>query len=551
MSHKIARDRQRASPSSPTLAPGVKKSFSLDAILKASENPFSPNHCYGLDVPYRNNPRYNPRSHFQPIPKGDPRSRSALSSPRSPRRVWGNPLNGLPFGKSESMPEFALEAKFGLRGASSAPPTPVGPWQCQACGTTDQRKLQPGADSTWSCAGCGVQATGVEMKDLDRFHNCPKEQDSSNVNDGVPRSTAAQAEAVALSSEGQQSANERKNLKQAHAGGTRMPTKALKRSGMIGGQNKVDKQVAESAQLSMEDIAREELCNKQYFVKLDNIFERINGLHSHVRKHIRFEIIRIYTNSLTHKSACRMKDCMLCLGSNPNRKLIAYAVTEQTLQNLLDSSKLEDPPDDVDTIARLTGGNCTLQQLENQLQQVKQLKLKYGSPVNRMSASSAIAIISSWTEVDARKSCPEPAPAALRVSRSVAMHPPEYGKPAVTDPGDVTLKLRDQVAQTADITQTRGDVRNTALRYLAEPKTIEFITASRLHVWSVCVLACLLLTCSATKLERKDSPALLQLTSIILRQEDISETTFADTVTGLAAIMHDHKPPGSGDDIFD
>ena len=64
-------------------------------------------------------------------------------------------------------------------------------------------------------------------------------------------------------------------------------------------------------------------------------------------------------------------------------------------------------------------------------------------------------------------------------------------------------------------------------------------------------MACLLLPCSSKKLNRTVTPALANVTSRLLQQEDISQTTFGETVTSLAAVMNDHKPPGSGDDIFD
>ena len=546
MSQRIARDRQRANPNSPTPspAPGIKKSFSLDAIMKASDNPYSPNQCYGLDVRYRNNPRYNPRAHFQPIPKGAAR---ASLSPRSPRRVWGSPVNGLPLSKSVSLPEFYLETDPNKH----QPPTPVGPWSCKACLTTNQNHLEPGPDSTWSCSNCGAEAEGPALMDLERPGNCPKEKDSQQVSDGAPRHTAEQAGALALAN-GPQSAAERKSMHQAHAGGTRMSTKALKKHGFINGQNRVDKAVVEGAKEGLEARARDELCNRKIIDEVEKLFDVMERtMDGRVEKHIRLTLIRIYTNALMHKSVCKQKGCMLCLSVNPNAKLIAYSVTEQCLQDLITASEsTDDPPDHVDTIGRLTGGEVTLQQLHGYHTEVKQLNSKYGSPVHRMSASSAVAIISSWNGTDALKPCPESAPAAL-------LHPTthnqgEYGKSTQADPGDVMVKMRAHLSETAKITHSRGDVRNMALSYLTEPKTIEFITGSDLGAqmrgWSVGVMACLLLECAAKKLQRNEpNPVLVRLTDSLLKQEDISPTTFADQVGGLVNIMNLNKPPSTGD----
>ena len=547
MNHKVARDRNRASPGSSSLTPTFRKSVSLDAILKADQR-FTPDNCFGLDVPYRNNPRY----HFQPIPKGAGIPAGSPLSPRSPRRVWGSPVSGLPMVKSSSLPEFDLHEKFGIAGtrpSASCPPVPVGPWSCKACGTTDQNMRQPGPDSTWSCFKCGAEAEGPAMRDLERPSNCPKEKDPQQVNDGAPRTTAKDAATVALAS-GPQSASERRNMMNAYAGGTQqMAHRTLKKSGLLNGGNAIHKVAIKSLMDQMEDRARNELTSRGILLQAEKLFALIPGLDDRVAKHIRFALIRTYTASMVHASKCRQKGCMLALSANTNTKLIAYSVTEQTMQDLINASKLPEPPSDdtVQTLARLTTGTVTVEQLEGQLTRAKQLKLKYGSPMNRLMALSAISMISRWSDEDACKPCPTPAPAALRQPPSIALYPGEYGKPARPDPGDVTVKLRDNVDDLAGITKTRGDVRNTALMYLAEPKTVAFLTKSDLQVWSVGVMACLLLTCSALKMGHNDYTEGLRQS--LLDSENISKTTFAGAVTELAAIMEDHKP-SMADELF-
>lgn len=550
MSHKVARDRNRVSPGSPLLPPTLSRaSISLDAILKADQR-FTPDNCFGLDVPYRNNPRY----HFQPIPKGAGIPVRSPLSPRSPRRVWGSPVSGLPMTKSVSLPEFDFGEKFGIAGAgsssSSCSTVPVGPWSCKACGTTDQKMLQPGQDSTWSCFKCGAEAEGPAMKDLERPGNCPKEKDNMQVNDGAPRTTAKDAATVALAS-GPQSASERKNMMNTYAGGTQqMHHRTLKKSGLVNGGNAIHKEAIKSLMETMEDRARDELKSRGILVQAEKLFEHIPGLDDRVAKHIRFALIRTYTASMVHSSKCRQKGCMLALSANTNTRLIAYSVTEQIMQDLINASKLPQPPSDdqVQTLARLTTGTVTVEQLEGQLTHVKQLKLKYGNPMNRMMALSAIAMISDWSDEEATKPCPAPAPSALRQPPSIALYPGEYGKPSRPDPGDVTVKLRDNVDDLAGITKTRGDVRNTALMYLAEPKTVAFLADSNLNLWSVGLKSCMLLTCSAQKMGHNDFTEGLRQS--LLDSENISKSTFQVVVKELATIMQDHAPPSMGDEIY-
>ena len=541
MSHKIARDQNRASPSSPSLASTFKTSVSLDAILTASSERYTPDKCFGLDVPYTNLPRHL----FQPIPKGA--TAGSPLSPRSPRRVWGSPVNALPFAKSRSCPNFVLEEKFGMQGPSQS--APVGPWSCRECKTTDNKMLQSGMDSTMVCAACGTQAIGVAMIEQERAKNCPKDQDPTQVNDGAPPGTAKEAVTVALAT-GNQSSTEHKNMLQTLSGGTHMEHKTLKRSGLLNAGNALQKEAIKSLKEAMNERARDELVGRGILKTMEKLFEQIKGLDDRIAKHIRFALIHTYTASMMHASKCRLKGCMLALSTNTNIKLIVYSVTEQTMQDLIDASKLPEPPSDdkVATLARLTTGQVTLQQLEGQLTQVKQLKLKYGSPMNRIMASSAIVMISAWSEDGALKPCPESAPVALRQTPSVSRYPEEYGKRSAPDPGDVTPPMRDHVDQTAAMTQTRGDVRNTALSYLAEPKTVEFLTASEINLWSIGVIACLLLTCSAKKMGHKDETE--RLRKYLLQSEEISPTTFADAVASLATIMEDHHPEKVGDEIY-
>ena len=109
MSQPVASPVPDAAAGSPGPAPS-RRSSALDSILRASEERYSPNNFYGLDLKYRNDPRYNPKSHFVTIAKGAGRSSplSPASSPRSPRpvRVWANSplLCGVGLSRSLSLP---------------------------------------------------------------------------------------------------------------------------------------------------------------------------------------------------------------------------------------------------------------------------------------------------------------------------------------------------------------------------------------------------------------------------------------------------------------
>lgn len=238
---------------------------------------------------------------------------------------------------------------------------------------------------------------------------------------------------------------------------------------------------------------------------------------------------------------------MLCLSSSANA-VVAITMTEHTMEALCKASKAQGSASpDTATIASLAPW-CTTQQVESQLVQVKQLKLRYASPIHRMQVASAITMISAWTPEEAMRPCLEPAPPELRLPPSVALYPDEYGKTTKPDPGDVTIPLRKRLQESAQITRTRPDVRNQALMYLVVPEAVTFIRSDELTMWSVDLLSCLLLTCSAMKMERTDETE--RLRTHTLGVENISHTTFMDAVAALLIVMKDFVPPRDADDLY-
>ena len=546
MSHKIARDKLRVQTNSPPPEPTIKKPNQLEAILKTSNERFHPDNCFGLDLPYRYSPRYNPHSHFAPILKGASSSSTSPRSPRSPHsphpiRIWGSPLSGLAMSKCRSMPELQLDKEPERKCHSAS----VERWSCKACRTDDPRKLQQGSDSAMVCTACGAVESQVEMIALERAKNCPKNEDNTVVAD-APCGSAQDAANVALTN-GPESAAERRVRLQAWSGGTRMSTKLLKRNNLLSAQNTIDSAAVKSLKESIEGRVYSDLINKGIVNVLGKLATQIKGLDEHIEKHIRLEAIRIYKASLQHESVCHLKGCMLCLSSSANA-VVAITMTEHTMEALCKASKAQGSASpDTATIASLAPW-CTTQQVESQLVQVKQLKLRYASPIHRMQVASAITMISAWTPEEAMRPCLEPAPPELRLPPSVALYPDEYGKTTKPDPGDVTIPLRKRLQESAQITRTRPDVRNQALMYLVVPEAVTFIRSDELTMWSVDLLSCLLLTCSAMKMERTDETE--RLRTHTLGVENISHTTFMDAVAALLIVMKDFVPPRDADDLY-
>lgn len=543
MNQKNVRDKLRVNTNSPPPESSIKKSVSLEAILKASSGKYHPDKCFGLDVPYRNAHRYNPHTHFAPIIKGASRSSTESHSPHSPHpiRVWGSQLSGLPLSKSRSMPEFHLESDRERKCHS----TPVERWSCKACLTDDPRKLQQGSDSAMVCTACGAVESHVEMIALDRSKNCPKSEDNTAVAD-APCISAQDAANAALVN-GHESAADRRLRLQIWSGGTRMSTKLLKRTNLLSAQNKIDNDAVKSLKESIEGKARDELIRRGIINVMMKLFVQINGLDEKIEKHIRLEAIRIYTASLQHESVCHFKGCMLCLSSSANA-VVAFTMTEHTMEALCQASNGRGSSSPYTTTIASLAPWCTTQQVQSQLVQVKQLKLRYASPVHRMQVASAITIIAGWTRQEALLPCPEPAPPALRLPPSVARSPDDYGKTTTPDPGDVTIKLRQRLHDSAQITRTRGDVRNVALMYLAVPEAIAFLRSDELTMWSVDLLSCLLLTCSSIKTKCTDETERLRMHT--LGVESISPTTFMDAVAALLIVVKDFVPPREADDLY-
>ena len=541
MSEEIAAPRsgniellnQASADQEPT--PPLRKSESLDTILTLTNSRYSPRNYYGIDLAYRHNPRYNPKSHFQTISKGTNGRSSPLSpacSPRSPRpvRIWGSPLIGVPLTKSQSLPTV-------VPSDDEAGPlfAPVPVRQCNAS-STGFCQLQRNSDSAMVCIACGTQASGVRMVEQERAKNCPKRDDSTQV--GEARSGSAQQASCDAWANGPESLNDRNNRIRAWSGGTHMSQRQARRMDVQKVANVIGRSVWKDAREDIEGDARMELIRRKIIDVLEVLFKQVNGMHKDVKKHVRLETIRLYAASMQHETFCKQAGCMFSLSQRSNMA-VAYGVTEFVLTSLHKTG--------TEKIAELTGGSVTCEQIKEQLSQVKQLQLVPSGHSQLQQVTSAVGLIARWGPRDACKPCREveDVPPELMLPPSIAQAREEYGKSSKADPGDATVKMRLQLEATAKLSSTRGDVRNTALTYLAVPEIVQYLTLPDHQLWSVQLLACLLLYAAACKIDRLDSTEALR--ENLLAGEGVRPNTFLNSAMHLEVLMKKFEPAREAD----
>ena len=268
---------------------------------------------------------------------------------------------------------------------------------------------------------------------------------------------------------------------------------------------------------------------------LEVLFKQIPGLErSPMAKRIRIRTIYLFTSSMEHERACGQKECMFALSQRSNMA-VAYGVTELVLSSLYKN------PDD---LAELTGGTVQPPQIREQLSKVKALQLQPSGHSQLQQVTSAIGIISNWGPSDACKPCrvAEPTPPELLLPPSVVQMQEEVGGKRVTaDPTDSSVKLRLQIQATANLSSTRGEVRNMALKYLAAPQIIAELTGTEHAAWDVQLIACLLIFAVESKLEKEDSTQ--QLRANLLEAESISAHTFLASAGAIEVLMRRFPPP--------
>ena len=543
MSEEIAAPRsdniellnQVSAEQQPTPPPPLRKSESLDTILTLTNSRYSPRNYYGIDLSYRHNPRYNPKCHLITISKGTNGRSSPLSpgcSPRSPRplRIWGSPLIGVPLAKSQSLPTVVPSDD---EACPLFAPMPVR--KCNAS-STGFCQLQRNSDSAMVCIACGTQASGVRMVEQERAKNCPKRDDRTQV--GEARSGSAQQASCDAWANGPESLNDRNNRIRAWSGGTHMSQRQARRMDVQKVANVIGRSVWKDAREDIEGDARMELIRRKIIDVLEVLFKQVNGMHKDVKKHVRLETIRLYAASMQHEAVCKQAGCMFSLSQRSNMA-VAYGVTEFVLTSLYKTG--------TEKIAELTGGSVTCEQIKEQLSQVKQLQLVPSGHSQLQQVTSAVGLIARWGPRDACKPCREveDVPPELMLPPSIAQAREEYGKSTKADPGDATVKMRLQLEATAKLSSTRGDVRNTALTYLAVPEIVQYLTLPDHQLWSVQLLACLLLYASACKIERLDSTEALR--ENLLASERVRPKTFLNSAKHLEVLMKQFEPPKETD----
>jgi len=434
-------------------------------------------------------------------------------------------LIGVPLAKSQSLPTVVPSDD---EACPLFAPMPVR--KCNAS-STGFCQLQRNSDSAMVCIACGTQASGVRMVEQERAKNCPKRDDRTQV--GEARSGSAQQASCDAWANGPESLNDRNNRIRAWSGGTHMSQRQARRMDVQKVANVIGRSVWKDAREDIEGDARMELIRRKIIDVLEVLFKQVNGMHKDVKKHVRLETIRLYAASMQHEAVCKQAGCMFSLSQRSNMA-VAYGVTEFVLTSLYKTG--------TEKIAELTGGSVTCEQIKEQLSQVKQLQLVPSGHSQLQQVTSAVGLIARWGPRDACKPCREveDVPPELMLPPSIAQAREEYGKSTKADPGDATVKMRLQLEATAKLSSTRGDVRNTALTYLAVPEIVQYLTLPDHQLWSVQLLACLLLYAAACKIDRLDSTEALR--ENLLAGEGVRPNTFLNSAMHLEVLMKEFEP---------
>ena len=141
------------------------------------------------------------------------------------------------------------------------------------------------------------------------------------------------------------------------------------------------------------------------------------------------------------------------------------------------------------------------------------------------------------------------------------MVPEEYGRCTSRDPSDVSPIMLGKVNTNAGVSQTRDDVRDSAMAHLAIPEIRDFLGVlgvdngggvnGREHqYWSADLCACLLLSAMNAKMGHEDSLMLGRLRNNMLVRCDVRPATFDKSLKELMNLLQTLKSRGQGDDIF-
>tara|TARA_B100001057_G_scaffold461069_3_gene512744 strand:+ start:4804 stop:6033 length:1230 start_codon:yes stop_codon:yes gene_type:complete len=389
-----------------------------------------------------------------------------------------------------------------------------------------------------ACIFCGIVVNGPAMVSGERASFCPKEKARDQVGE-VQNGSAEQASQDAWIN-GPERSDERERRIRAWAGGTQMSQRQVRRMDVQKVHNAISREAWKDARARIEGEAREELVRRKIIAVLELLFKSVKGLKdSKQAKRVRLTTVDLYASSMQHEKVCTQKDCMFALSKRSNMA-VAYGVTEYVLTMLL-----KNPAD----LAELTGGNVTPQTIKDQLSQVKQLQLIPSGHSQLQQVTSAIGIISRWKEGDACRPClaVDPVPPELLLPPSLIQYQEQAGGKRVTaDPADSSVKLRLQIVGTSKLCPTFGKVRDMALRYLAVPEIMQFLTLPEHQLWPVELVACLMIRAVESKLECADSTT--QLRTNLLEADDIRPHTFLTSAGKAEVLMQRFEPPKNLDE---
>jgi len=409
-------------------------------------------------------------------------------------------------------------------------------WQCRGCGTRDRSRLSQGADSNIVCK-CGAEAEGVAMIGQDRAGNCPKEKDKSDVADAP---SAHRAQSAPPWSGGDETPEARRRRLQAVEGGTARPhNRQLAASEMLLGQNAVDDQARRDAAEMCRDDGPDRGRGQLLLTALaTQVFTKLGGkrnMHKYVQKHIRLEAIRVYQASVRHEQCCRRPGCLFAL-SQYNSVALAFGISRQVLTELAAEEAAGSSSSPVTTMSSLTTGTSTRRDAERLLGELQQLELanKCGR-TPQMKILSAVSLISKWKPGAER--CPCDAewtymPPELRTPASVLNCPGEYGKSAMVDPCDRTVKLRRALKEWADIAFATSDLRIAAAHQLDAPQVVQFMIDANMDVE---VVAVGLLAATAVAMGKSDPT--LAVRAHVPSTHQVSASVVEDFIKNLTGVV--------------
>ena len=538
----------RASPSPRVIKKASSSPSLLDSLLSVKTERLSPGAGFGLAAAYRNSNPPSPSHSPSSTSSAPPQFTSALiaQGTRSGRTTPQSPLAPIPISRTQSAPPgtgWELDADNMQMDAEGFPaPAPAAEqeeWQCPGCGTKELP--EPNRDAQMSCVKCGTGISGdPRMVDGIRQSFCPLAEAKDQTAD-APGLTPEQAHINALI-EGDEDPQQRKARLLAAGGGTQIRSARGRRGNELQRADRIVKATVQrelTARIEGNGVEGRKI--RDVLAELQLLLDDLNPtLHNNLQKHAKLETVRIIQAFFVHEERCGSGCGVSQTGASA--KLLANCLLEGLL------SKLCAEHGSVTTAKHAPG--MTKQQFEKAIGQVKAPKgPRSGGAMNRQQVLSSVGLFLRWSDEKICKPCPPPpAPAPPALRQAVDRQNADYGcgRVIAPDPYDPMVKLRPRVnALSTWPLRLHPDLRNSALRALWDPKTIEFLAASPLPVDLVAL--CLF----AAIADRDDEPDPQEvadihvLTNSTCDQYQITTWTASEFTKQLSAILPETEPTGN------